>query len=161
MCLPSVAEVLCRMTTIRFLTFLLAAVTIVASSVSCGGHGTHGAAAASKPVGASSPTPTKTPYLGIINMWKGHVQSLNRNVLVVWAKPDPGANWIDTSNKVFGGIVKDLVRTDLQIVVINVVRTRGIYTQTESEILVNNHGVWEPTKDAKLIDKIILAGLGR
>jgi hypothetical protein len=146
--------------TIRSLTFLLAAATIVASFVSCSSRATHGVAATSKVVGAVSPTPIKTPYLGIFKMWKGHVQSLNRNVLVVWAKPDSGANWTDTSNKVFGGIVKDVERTDLQIVVINVVRTRGIYTRTESDVLVNNHGVWEPTKDANLIDKIILAGLG-
>jgi hypothetical protein len=157
--LPPLEDVM--MSTIRSLSFLLAAITILAASLSCSGRGPNGAVVAPKPIGAISPAPIKTPYFGIVRMWKGNVQSIHRYVLIVWAIPDPGANWIVTSNKVFGRIKGDVDRTNLQVVIIKVVRSSGSLTETDSNILVKNQrGIWERTQDVNLVDKIIQAGLG-
>jgi hypothetical protein len=102
----------------------------------------------------------KTPFLGIVAMRKGHVDSLDRNVLVVWVRRDPRAPSFETAERVFQFLVRDLDKTDLQLVVINNSVAKGNITQTDSWIFVKGRdGSWSPTHDANLIDKVIQAGL--
>jgi hypothetical protein len=102
----------------------------------------------------------RSPFLGIVAMRKGRVDSLDRNVLVVWVRRDPKAPSFETAERVFQYLVRDLDKTDLQLVVINNGVAHGKITQTEAWMFVKgSDGVWSQTHDPNLIDGVIKAGL--
>ena len=47
---------------------------------------------------SEAPTPTATAYLGIQRMWRGHVLSINQNVLLVWVAPKSGLSALETAS---------------------------------------------------------------
>jgi hypothetical protein len=82
--------------------------------------------------GAAAQTPTATAYLGIEKMWKGHLVSIDRNVLAVWVEPYLKANPYDTANYVLGQLEPALGKSVLQVVVIKVDVAKGLVTTNES-----------------------------
>jgi hypothetical protein len=128
------------------------ALMCVGLSTSCSGHDSNRAAA--------TPTSTATAYLGIQKMWRGHVVSINRNVLVVWVEPHLQADPYDTANYVLGQLEPAMVLSDLQIVVIKVSGAQGIVSTSESYVFVKDaYGRWGRINDKTMLDNIIRAGL--
>lgn len=114
-----------------------------------------------------TPNPVKTPYLGIKKMWKGHVQAIDRNVLIVWVNPSPGLSSSETAYNTFRQIEPLLHRSDLQVAIIkvdliqNTVGAFGpFYTKTAANVYIKaENGSWGPIHDETMLDKIIRAGL--
>lgn len=108
----------------------------------------------------ASPAPTRTPFLGIVKMWKGRVGALDRNVLIIWVSPAPGTDPSNAALKVFRRIEPPLHDSDLQIVIIKVVLPHDTYAKTTSFVLFKgDNGLWSQTTDKHAIDKIVRAGL--
>ncbi len=109
---------------------------------------------------APHPAPTKTAFLGIERMARGHLSSIDRNVVVLWVDPEAGTQSEETAIRVFKGIEPMLHASDLQIVVIKVTKTEGIFTSSESYVFSKAYnGVWQRLDDKEMLQKIIQAGI--
>src|SRR5215472_8309499 len=100
-----------------FARFFVAVALSSLFAVSCAAH----APAADSP----SPSPSRTGYLGIERMSRGHLATINRNVLVLWVDPSPGEDFYTTVSRVFEGIEPMLAKSDIQIVVVKVTQSKG------------------------------------
>jgi hypothetical protein len=109
---------------------------------------------------AATPSAGATPYLGIENMWRGHVASIDRNVLDVWVKPRPGVEADTTAYGVLDQLQDSLRKSVFQIVIIKIGPGRGESGSSVSFVFdKDREGEWVRLEDPSLLDGIIRAGL--
>lgn len=127
-----------------------------ANVASCNAQGSN---RTNSPSSANVPSPSPSPYLGIVRGWKGHVQSIDKNVLVFWVNPASGMSPDSTANNVLRHIEPDLRKSAFQVLVVKVMVSQGIVNKTAGYIYLKaDNGTWGLTDDQELTDNIIKAG---